>query len=82
MRILVATTHTIPAYSGGWTTTLDLFGDEHQAMYVIRNHRRGAAIIEGIKYVGVGSTGILAIGWRIANMRRFRMIQWFFSEAL
>lgn len=56
MRILVATTYTIPAYSGGWTTPLDLFGDQHQAMYVVRNFKAGVHTIEHVKCVGVGSS--------------------------
>ncbi len=56
MRILVATTYTIPAYSGGWTTPLDLFGDQHQAMYVVRNFKAGIHTIENVKCVGVGSS--------------------------
>ncbi len=59
MRILVATTSTIPAYSGGWTTPLDLFGDEHQAMYVVRDLDRGSRTIEGVKCVGVRGTRII-----------------------
>lgn len=56
MRILVASTYTIPAYSGGWTTPLDLFGDEHRVMYVVRNFKRGVHTIEGVKCVGTGSS--------------------------
>ncbi|MCK5842909.1 MAG: hypothetical protein KAH31_12105 [Candidatus Sabulitectum sp.] len=82
MRILVATTHTIPAYSGGWTTPLDLFGDDHQAMYVIRNHRAGTRTIEGIKCVGVGTTGVLNTLWKRGDRHRFRLIQWLFRRTL
>lgn len=53
MRILVATTSTIPAFSGGWTTPLDLFGNEHEAMYLIRDFPPGERTIEGIKVAGV-----------------------------
>ncbi len=82
MRILVATTHTIPAYSGGWTTPLDLFGDDHQAMYVIRKHRAGTRTIEGIKCTGVGVTGALASTWRFGNQTRYRLVQWLFRKSL
>ncbi|MCK5037177.1 MAG: hypothetical protein KAS73_14870 [Candidatus Sabulitectum sp.] len=82
MRILVATTHTIPAYSGGWTTPLDLFGDDHQAMYVIRKHRAGTRTIEGIKCIGVGVTGVLASTWRFGNQTRYRLVQWLFRKSL
>jgi len=82
VRIIVATTHTIPAYSGGWTTPLDLFGEDHQAMYVIRKHRLGTKQIEGIKCVGVGVTGALAAPWKLGNQTRYRLIQWLFRKAL
>lgn len=54
MRILIATTHTIPAFSGGWTTPLDLLGTDHQAMYVIRNFPPVKKTVEGVRVVGVG----------------------------
>lgn len=82
MRILVATTYTIPAYSGGWTTPLDLFGNEHQAMYVVRNHRAGVRTIEGIRCVGVGSTGRFAKPWNLAEKYRHALVQRLFRNAL
>jgi len=54
MRILIASSGTIPGYSGGWTTTLDLLGDSHQAMYVISNAKIGLHSMEGVKYLGLG----------------------------
>ncbi len=60
VRILVATTYTMPGYSGGWTTPLDLFGEEHRAMYVIRNIPRSRRTIEGVPVAGVGIRGLLA----------------------
>jgi hypothetical protein len=71
MRILVATTYTMPGYSGGWTTPLDLFGDEHQAMYVVRNIPRAHRRIEGIRVEGVGIRGLLARPW--LRGERFRV---------
>lgn len=82
MRILVATTYTLPAYSGGWTTPLDLFGDEHQAMYVVRNHKAGTSIIEGTMCVGVGASGRLANPWNRAEKYRHALIQKLFRNAL
>jgi len=82
MRILVATTYTIPAYSGGWTTPLDLFGDEHQAMYVVRNHHAGTSIIEGIRCVGVGAIGRFAVPWNRAEKYRHALVQRLFRNAL
>lgn len=82
MRIIVATTHTIPVYSGGWTTPLDLFGQDHQAMYVIRKHRLGTKTLEGIKCAGAGATGVLTVPWKHADRHRYRLIQWLFRKAL
>ncbi len=82
MRILVATTYTIPAFSGGWTTPLDLFGNEHQAMYVVRNHKAGTKNIEGIKCFGVGVTGTLAGTWNLGEKYRHAFIQRLFRNAL
>ena len=82
MRILVATTHTIPAYSGGWTTPLDLFGDEHSAMYVVRNYRYGSRMIEGVRCVGVGTTGLLSHPWKLAEEHRHALVQKLFRSAL
>lgn len=54
MRILIASSGTIPGYSGGWTTTLDLLGDSHQSMYVISDVKPGLHSMEGITYLGLG----------------------------
>ncbi|RKZ10512.1 hypothetical protein DRQ25_02710 [Candidatus Fermentibacteria bacterium] len=54
MKILVASSGTIPGYSGGWTTTLDLLGDDHQAMYVLLNAKLGLHSMEGVKWLGLG----------------------------
>ena len=70
MRILVATTYTLPGYSGGWTTPLDLFGDEHRAMYVIRNAARSRRTVEGVPVVGAGVRGLLSRSWKRGE--RFR----------
>ncbi len=57
MRILVASTATIPGYSGGWSTPLDLFGAEHMAMYVISSCPPGLRRMEGVPYLGLGISG-------------------------
>ncbi|RKZ05908.1 hypothetical protein DRQ25_15120 [Candidatus Fermentibacteria bacterium] len=54
MRILVASSGTIPGYSGGWSTTLDLLGDKHESMYLISSAKAGLHSIEGVKYLGLG----------------------------
>ncbi len=35
MKVLVATYHTIPGYSGGWTTPLDLLEKDYDVRYVV-----------------------------------------------
>jgi hypothetical protein len=82
MRILVATAFTIPAYSGGWTTPLDLFGDEHSAMYVIRNWRAGSRTIEGVPCTGVGCTGPFTRQWKRGDRFRFALVQRLFRSAI
>ncbi len=54
MRVLIASSATIPGYSGGWTTTLDLLGDRHESMYVIHSARPGLRRMEGVQYFGLG----------------------------
>ncbi|MCK4806026.1 MAG: hypothetical protein KAT09_00195 [Candidatus Aegiribacteria sp.] len=54
MRILIASSGTIPGYSGGWTTTLDLLGDSHQSIFVISKANPGLHSMEGVKYLGLG----------------------------
>ncbi len=54
MKILVASSGTIPGYSGGWTTLLDLLGDEHEVMYVIPGMTPGLHKMEGVPYLGLG----------------------------
>lgn len=54
MRILVASAGTIPGYSGGWTTTLDLLGDRHSPFYLISAAPPGIRSMEGVGYLGLG----------------------------
>jgi len=54
MRILIASTATIPGYSGGWTTTLDLLGDRHESIYIIHSASPGLHRTEGVQYLGLG----------------------------
>lgn len=82
MRILVATTFTIPGYSGGWTTPLDLLGNEHRAMYVIRNIPRSRRTIEGVPVAGVGIRGLLAGPWRRGERFRVATVERFFGREL
>ncbi len=57
MRILVATTATIPGYSGGWTTTLDLLQPEHEPFYLVTGAKPGLHVMEGVEYLGLGLGG-------------------------
>ncbi len=82
MRIIVATTHTIPAFSGGWTTPLDLLGSRHQAMYVIRKLRASSRTIEGIKCVGTGDVGFLTGPWKRAERYRHTFVRQQFRKSL
>ena len=82
MRIIVATTHTIPAYSGGWTTPLDLFGEDHQSMYVIRNYLPVERRIEGIKVAGTGAVGFLKEPWQQGEKYRIGLVRWMFRRSL
>jgi len=82
MRIVVATTYTIPAFSGGWTTPLDLFGLDHQAMYVIRNYPAVTRTIEGIKVVGTASLPFLGRPWPHLDRFRHRAQQKLFRKEL
>lgn len=52
MRILVATYHTLPGYSGGWTTPLDLLTPEHEVAYAVRRGRPGDYTLEGVRVFG------------------------------
>ena len=61
MKILVASSGTIPGYSGGWTTLLDLLSDKHEAMYVIPGLKPGLHSMEGVPCLGLG-LGSLPIG--------------------
>ncbi|MCD4775429.1 MAG: hypothetical protein K8S15_05175 [Candidatus Aegiribacteria sp.] len=54
MRILIASSATIPGYSGGWNTTLDLLEDRHESMYVINCARPGIHKMEEVLYLGLG----------------------------
>jgi hypothetical protein len=57
LRVLIASSSTIPGYSGGWTTPLDLLGTGHQAFYLISHCRPGLRRTEGVPYLGLGLRG-------------------------
>jgi len=82
MRIIVATTYTMPGYSGGWTTPLDLFGDEHLAMYVIRNAPRTHRTVEGVPVVGAGVRGLLSGSWKRGERVRRAAAEYLFRSTI
>ena len=53
MRILVATYHTLPGYSGGWTTPLDLLEKDYDVRYVVARGDGGHYELEGIPVHGL-----------------------------
>lgn len=57
VRILVVSSATIPGFSGGWSTPLDVFGDSHNPMYLISYCRPGLRRFEGVPYLGLGLSG-------------------------
>jgi len=82
LRIVIATTYTIPAFSGGWTTPLDLLGDDHQAMYVVRNLKAGTKTVENVKCVGAGAVFGFEKTWSRGDKYRHALIQRLFRDAL
>jgi len=54
MRILVASYHTVPGYSGGWATPLDLLQPGHEVSYVAALGRSGRYELEGVGVAGLG----------------------------
>lgn len=82
MRILVATKHTVPGYSGGWTTPLDLFGESHQAMYVIGNYPPLVREVEGVKVAGAGAWGCLSGPWSIGEGYRDAIFRRLFKRVI
>lgn len=53
MKILVATYHTLPGYSGGWTTPLDLLEKNYDVRYVVARGFGGHYELEGIPVYGL-----------------------------
>ncbi len=86
MRILIATSSTIPGYSGGWTTTLDLLGEEHEPIYLIAGARPGMHSMEGVRYVGLGiaENRSSSTGRRLAGLARQKLsppaLKWAFRR--
>jgi hypothetical protein len=49
VKILIASFHTMPGISGGWTTPLDLLGPDHEVTYVVSRGRPGRYRLEGVE---------------------------------
>ncbi len=82
MRIIIATTYTIPCFSGGWTTPLDLLGTDHSAMYVVRNYPPVTRVMEGVKVVGIGAAGPLKNRWYKLERYKNAIIDRLFARVL
>ena len=73
MRILIASHDTIPGYSGGWTTPLDLLQDEHEIAYAVKRGRAGHYVLEGVPVYSV-ETGLRFAGnWPVLNRVRIAL---------
>lgn len=90
MKVLVATYHTIPGYSGGWTTPLDLLEKDYDVRYVVARGLEGYYEMENIPVYGLrrvfrnnprpGLTGRLGrklseTAFGLAIRREFRVFQ-------
>ncbi|MCK4504467.1 MAG: hypothetical protein KAW14_02525 [Candidatus Aegiribacteria sp.] len=53
MKILVATFHTLPGYSGGWATPLDLLEKDFDVRYVVARGEEGIYELEDISVYGL-----------------------------
>ena len=53
MKILAATYHTLPGYSGGWATPLDLLEKDFEVRYVVARGPEGYYELEGIHVHGL-----------------------------
>lgn len=53
MKILVATYHALPGYSGGWATPLELMEKDHDVRYVAAKGKEGRYELENIHVYGL-----------------------------
>jgi len=73
MRIVVATFGTMPGYSGGWTTPLDLLQPEHDLTYVSWQGQPGRYVLEGVPVRSPSTALRLAGEWPFLNRLRFML---------
>ncbi len=71
MKILVATYHALPGYSGGWATPLELMEKEHNVRYVAAKGEEGYYELENIQVYGLRksfrSKPVPGLGGRLLN---------------
>ncbi len=53
MKILVATYHALPGYSGGWATPLELMEEDYNVRYVVAKGEEGYYELENIRVYGL-----------------------------
>ena len=81
-RILVASIGTIPGYSGGWTTPLDLLGDDFDVSYLVTAGRPGRYSFEGVSVTSIASGFNLSGNWPILNRLRIKLFDLYFQHSL
>lgn len=69
-RVLVATTSTIPGYSGGWTTPIDLLQDDFDVHYLVNAGRSGRYVFEGVRVTSASSLLRFTSDWPLLNRLR------------
>jgi hypothetical protein len=69
-RILVATTSTIPGYSGGWTTPVDLLQEDYEVHYLVTAGRSGRYVLEDVPVTAVPTWLRFRSDWPTLNRVR------------
>jgi len=81
-RILIASISTIPGYSGGWTTPLDLLEKDYDVFYLVAVGRKGHYSFEGISVTSAASGFILRGNWPVLNRLRIKLFDLSFLHSL
>jgi len=82
MRILIATYHTVPGCSGGWTTPLELLEHDHDVMYAVARGREGDYMLEGIPVRGLAGFFRPPFPKGIAGKAVRRLSEFFFGSLI
>ncbi len=82
MRILIASHDTIPGYSGGWSTPLDLLQDEHEVAYVVKRGLSGSYTLENVPVFGVLKPLRFSKDWFSLNRIRLALASLPFRHAI